>query len=200
MPRNLALFDFDGTLTHKDSLFVFLRFVAGPVRFWMGMVILLPTFASLALRIISNVKAKTRLLQWFLGGQSLSHLRAQAQRFAAEQIPPILNVGMMEKLKAHQAQGDRVVVVSASADLWLKDWCAKEGIQDLLATQLEAIDGIVTGKLATPNCHGKEKVRRVQELLDIHNYDRIFAYGDSSGDREMLALAHEAWYRGNKVR
>jgi HAD superfamily phosphoserine phosphatase-like hydrolase len=90
--------------------------------------------------------------------------------------------------------------VSASADLWLKDWCTQEGIADLLATQLEVVNGVLTGNLASANCRGPEKVRRIQELLDIRDYERIFAYGDSSGDQEMLALAHEAWYRGKRIR
>ena len=200
MSRSLALFDFDGTLTHKDSLFVFLRFVLGPVKFWMSMGILIPIFILLAIHVISNSKAKALVLTLCLGGRRIKDLKPIATRFASDKIPQILNQTMLSRLKGHQANGDRVVIVSASADLWLKDWCTQEGIADLLATQLEVVNGVLTGNLASANCRGPEKVRRIQELLDIRDYERIFAYGDSSGDQEMLALAHEAWYRGKRIR
>jgi phosphoserine phosphatase len=65
----------------------------------------------------------------------------------------------------------------------------------IIATRLEIVDNRLTGKLASPNCYGPQKVERIRAALDLSRYGRIFAYGDSRGDREMLALADEKHYR-----
>jgi len=81
--------------------------------------------------------------------------------------------------------------VSASMQSWIQPWCDKNNIE-LLSTQLEFKDGKVTGRFLTKNCHGKEKENRIKELLHVEDYETIYAYGDSSGDTEMLALADKA--------
>jgi HAD superfamily phosphoserine phosphatase-like hydrolase len=88
----------------------------------------------------------------------------------------------------------QVVVVSASADLWIMEWCKKLNIE-CISTQLETKQGKITGRLAALNCYGIEKVRRIQTQFNLEAYDRIYAYGDTSGDLPMLALAHEKYYK-----
>jgi HAD superfamily phosphoserine phosphatase-like hydrolase len=97
----------------------------------------------------------------------------------------------MAILKKHQAEGDRVIIVSASMRCWLQPWCDKNNIE-LLSTQLEFKNGEFTGRFLTKNCHGKEKENRIKELLNLKDYETIYAYGDSSGDTQMLALAHKS--------
>ena len=65
----------------------------------------------------------------------------------------------------------------------------------LLATLLETENGIVTGKLSGKNCYGPEKVARIKSEFRLEEYDNIYAYGDSSGDTEMLAIATKPYYR-----
>jgi HAD superfamily phosphoserine phosphatase-like hydrolase len=87
-----------------------------------------------------------------------------------------------------------VYLVSASAENWLAAWCQQLNIQ-LIATQLEINNGLVTGKILGHNCYGPEKVNRINAKIILHDYQQIHCYGDSSGDREMLALAHFPNYR-----
>jgi HAD superfamily phosphoserine phosphatase-like hydrolase len=84
--------------------------------------------------------------------------------------------------------------VSASAENWVKPWCDKYGIR-CLSTKLEVNGGIITGKIRGRNCYGDEKACRIKETFDLSKFDLIIAYGDSSGDKEMLALAHERNYK-----
>ena len=100
----------------------------------------------------------------------------------------------MEKIVWHKEQGHKVVIVSASIECWLKPWCDKNGL-GLIATKLEIKDGRVTGKFLTKNCYGIEKANRVKEGYNLDDYDYIYAYGDSRGDKELLALAHESHYK-----
>ena len=101
----------------------------------------------------------------------------------------------MEKLQWHQQRGDRIIVVSASMENWLNPWCEMRSLE-LLSTRLEVEQGMLTGKFATANCHGKEKVNRIRGHVDLDDFEKIYAYGDTDGDREMLMLADEAFYKG----
>jgi phosphoserine phosphatase len=65
----------------------------------------------------------------------------------------------------------------------------------LIGTKLEVKDGILTGQLATKNCYGSEKVRRIREIYNIDECEHIYAYGDSRGDKELLDFADESFYQ-----
>ena len=99
-----------------------------------------------------------------------------------------------ERLRWHLDQGHEVVVVSASLDLWLAPWMHREGLR-LVSTRGRFEGERFTGELDGANVHGPEKVRALGEHVDLQGYGVVYAYGDSSGDLEMLGLAHEASYR-----
>lgn len=190
----LALFDFDGTITKDDSLLKFIRFVMGGFRFIFGLVVLSPILVAYKLGLIPNHKAKQKMLSWFFKGMSKDAFFKVANEYALLHIDKIVRPKAMEKIAWHKAQGHQVVVVSASIDCWLKPWCDKNNI-DLIATRLEIEDGKLTGKFATKNCYGIEKVNRIKEKYNLEKYSVIYAYGDSSGDKEMLSIANERYYK-----
>ena len=66
---------------------------------------------------------------------------------------------------------------------------------DLIATRLEIKDDLMTGKFLTKNCYGIEKVNRVKEAYNLDDYDCIYVYGDSRGDKELLELADKSFYK-----
>jgi HAD superfamily phosphoserine phosphatase-like hydrolase len=100
----------------------------------------------------------------------------------------------MDKIAWHKEQGNKVVIVSASMECWLKPWCDKHNLE-LIATKIEIKEDVLTGKFLTKNCHGIEKVNRINKIYVLSEYDYIYAYGDSSGDRELLSLANEKFYK-----
>lgn len=87
--------------------------------------------------------------------------------------------------------GDRVVVVTASMLQWVKPWCESHGVAEVLATEpeIDSCTSTLTGRFATPNCHGEEKMRRVRALVGEPGGYEIWAYGDSHGDDAMLEAA-----------
>ena len=190
----LTLFDFDGTITTDDSLLKFIRFVVGDRRFLLGLVILSPMLVLYKLKLIPNYKAKQYMLSWFFKGMSKDAFLKVANEYSLVHIDKILRPKAIEKINWHKNQGHKVVVVSASIECWLRPWCEKNSLE-LIATKLEIKDDIVTGKLLSKNCYGVEKVNRIKELYNIEKYDYIYAYGDSSGDKQMLELAHEKFYK-----
>lgn len=192
--KTLALFDFDGTITKKDSFIEFIRFYKGEATFIFGMMLLSPFLIAYKLKIIKNWQAKQQTLSFFFRGESVDTFQSRCKDFSARVIPTILKQKAIEKIQEHQQNGDRVVIVTASAQDWLQDWCKKKNIE-LIATQLEKVNGKITGKISGKNCYGDEKTNRILSYLNIKDYSRVFAYGDSKGDEAMLKLADVKLYK-----
>ena len=190
----LALFDFDGTITTDDSLIKFVRFVVGDTKFIWGMIHISPMLTAYKLKIIPNYKAKQYMLSYFFKGMSEEKFLQVASEYSLNHIKTILRPKAMEKIAWHKKQGHKVIIVSASIESWIKPWCAQNNL-DLIATKLEIKENVITGKFLTKNCYGIEKVHRVQKAYNLSEYDYIYAYGDSSGDKELLALADESFYK-----
>lgn len=193
-PETLAVFDFDGTLTTKDSMLAFCRYVVGPVKYASGFISLLPSLIAFKLGRLSNTDAKELFLTCFLGGKSRSLLELKAEIFAKREIPKMLRPKGLAKLKEYQAAGCQVVIVSASLGIWLKPWAASVGVE-LLCSEGKWETDTFTGRLARPNCHGQEKVERLLTLLKGQRPSRVIAYGDSSGDKELLEWADESFFK-----
>jgi phosphatidylglycerophosphatase C len=194
----LALFDFDGTITFRDSFAGFIKYRIGPARFYLGVACFLPVVAGFLLGFIRAWRAKELMSIYFFRGLDAEDFKASAAKYSLEELPKIVRNEVRDRLEWHKNRGDTVIVVSASIDLWLKDWCEAGGF-GLIATELEVKEGRVTGRFLTRNCSGKEKVKRIKECVDLALYDYIYAYGDSPGDYAMLSLAHERYYRGKRV-
>jgi HAD superfamily hydrolase (TIGR01490 family) len=192
--KKLALFDFDGTITTDDSLIKFIRFVIGDIKFVAGMAVLSPMLTAYKLKLIPNYKAKQYMLSYFFKGISEEKFVKVANEYSLKHIDTILRPKAMKKITWHKEQRHKVVIVSASIECWLKPWCDKNNLA-LIATKIEVKDNIITGKFSTKNCYGIEKANRVQEQYNLNDYDHIYAYGDSRGDKELLELADESFYK-----
>ena len=194
MQKIIALFDFDGTITTDDSLIRFIRFVVGDLKTLWGMVFLSPMLVVYKLKLIPNYKAKQMMLSYFFKGMDKQQFQKIAEEYSLKHIDTILRPKAMEKITWHKELGHKVIVVSASIECWIRPWCDQNGL-DLIATKIEVKDGLITGKFLTKNCYGIEKVNRVKEAYNLDDYDRIYAYGDSRGDKELLELADKSFYK-----
>jgi phosphatidylglycerophosphatase C len=192
--RQIAFLDFDGTITTKDTLLEMIKFSKGSFRFYLGFLINSPWLLAWKAGIISNQRAKERMLTWFFGGMRLDAFQDTCNRFAATAIPNLIRPKAIHEVRLLQAKAVEVVIVSASPANWLQPWTDQLGVA-LLATRLETSSQTVTGKILDRNCHGDEKVRRIRESYDLSAYDHIIAYGDSKGDKPMLALAANSFFK-----
>jgi len=192
----VAAFDFDGTLTQRDTMFPFLLHVAGWGAFVRQVSLLAPTLAGYGLGIVRNDIAKERVFTRFLSGMDLIELQRKAEQFSVQKLPGLLRAEAMQRLAWHKKQGHRCVVISASLELYVRPWALATGFDDVLATRLETQEqNRITGKLSGENCFGSEKVRRLEVLLGPRSDYTLYAYGDSRGDRELLSGADHAYYR-----
>ncbi|HMJ71567.1 MAG TPA: HAD family hydrolase [Cyclobacteriaceae bacterium] len=192
--KRLVLFDFDGTITTSDTMFLFTRDAVGALRFLTGMAFLALPLTLHKLGFISAQKAKEIFLTHFFGGMDQSAFNKLGMTFAETRIAAFVRPAAAEAIRAHKQSGSRIVVVSASAQDWMKPWALSEGLE-VLATRLEVVDGKITGKITGCNCNGEEKVNRIREHLTLSDFSQIVAYGDTKGDLPMLALATEKHFK-----
>lgn len=186
----IAAFDFDGTLTRCDSLIPFLFFTFGPWKTITGLIAELPAMAAFLLKRRTRQSAKERLLTRFLKGMPKCMLEKKGSDYADKGIYKILRSDSLQKLRWHQAKGHRCILISASIDVYLMPWAASANITDILTSRLEYDhENKATGRLQGSNCWGKEKTRRLTELLGPKDGYILYAYGDSAGDNDLLALA-----------
>jgi len=194
MKKKLALFDFDGTITTKDTLIDFIQFAKGKKRFFIGMAMLSPMLIAYKLKLIKNYRAKEYMLSHFFKNITKDEFNKIAKEYSLNHIPNILREDAIKKIKWHKDRNHKLVIVSASIECWLKPWCDKNSIE-IISTKLDFKNSKFTGKFATKNCYGKEKVNRIKSLYKLKDFNYIYAYGDSKGDKEMLSIANKSFYK-----
>lgn len=187
--RTVAAFDFDGTLTRRDTLLPFLVQLCGPSRVAWALASEAPVLASVALGRGDRDAGKARLLARALAGRPLAAVQAVVDSYAADVTARRLRPDTVTRLRWHVRNGHDVVVVSASPELYVAPIVRRLGVLTVLATGLEvdAADRL-TGRLLGANVRGPEKERRLREHLGSEPVT-LYAYGDSTGDRELLAMA-----------
>lgn len=187
-------FDFDGTLTRSDSLLGIIRHQRGTSGLMRVLIMHAPKLLMMKAGQYPNWKVKQKVFRMCFGGMTLDDFNALCEDYARKQ-KGILRTDGMRCVDEALRRGCKVVVISASIDNWVRPFFqGREGIE-IAGTQIEVVDGKLTGRFLTRNCYGSEKVARLLELYPDRKSYRLVAYGDSRGDRELLAYADEAHYR-----
>ena len=196
--KNLALFDFDGNISHKDTFWDFIKYTVNPIDFAFSHLALSYTYLRFHAGILSNGQAKQRIMNHHFKGWKLERFNDAAEHYALNRIDDLLIDKAMDAIKYHQDNGDHIVVVSGSFENWLSPWCAQHGICTI-GSKLEVRNNHLTGKLDGHDCIGPEKVSRIKSYINPEQYKKIYAYGDSEGDREMLNMADVKYFKWNII-
>jgi phosphatidylglycerophosphatase C len=190
----LVAFDFDGTLTVRDSFTAFLKWRVSPMRHAIGMVRLFPAAAAYVFDR-NRGKIKAAAVREFLRGVSQEQLEREARAFAQSEAPRLFRPDALAVWRRWRAKGARLVIVTASPEVIVAPFARGLGADLLIGSRLALdLNDKVNGSLLGPNCRGPEKVIRLRERFG-DDMSLAAAYGDTSGDREMLAIAHEKGYR-----
>lgn len=198
MKKKIYCFDFDGTLTTSDTLLEFIKYAKGRGRFLMVFLMYSPLLVLMKLHLYPNWKAKQQIFAHLFAGMRIEKFDALCHGFAEENQHLLRPKGITLVHEALVA-GAQVFIVSASIDNWVRpffDIRNLKGVQ-VLGTQIEVEDGKLTGNFKSNNCYGKEKVHRIAEVLksfERSEYE-IEAFGDSRGDKEMLAFADKGHFK-----
>ncbi|MDA8404797.1 MAG: HAD-IB family hydrolase [Desulfobacteraceae bacterium] len=188
----LALFDFNGTVSRRQILVDFIRYSVHPVRVIAGVLFLWPVLILYLLNLISNRAAKEICFTCFFKGKTEGDFRKAATAFSKNKLEGTLDKNALEKIRWHKSRNHTVVIVSGSIDGLLDEWCQENGL-DLIANTLEIKKGRITGKISSVNCWGKGKARRIKENYKLERFSRIYAYGNTGGDIDMLNMANERY-------
>ncbi len=190
----LVAYDFDGTITARDSFMAFLKWRVPRGRYARGLIRLLPA-AIFYLFHRNRGRLKAAAVKEFLAGLPKETVEAQALAFVENQATNLLRPDALRSWRYWQQRQARLVIVTASPDLIVAPFARGLGAEALIATEL-AVDafGRLTGGFATPNCRGPEKVKRLRAIFG-DDVRLAAAYGDTSGDTEMLRIAEHAGYR-----
>jgi HAD superfamily hydrolase (TIGR01490 family) len=211
MKDKIAIFDFDGTITTKDTFIEFIRFAKGRFALVAGFTLFLPLLIAYKLKCYPNWKVKEQIFSFFFKGMKLSEFDKVCEEFAAQAAPsfpqkqkypaarvrPAMTRGhALQSIETHRQNGDEIVIVSASIENWVRPFAEKLGISETLCTKIETDEkGCLTGKFSTKNCYGQEKVNRLLAAFPNLSDYYLTAYGDSKGDRELLDFADEKHYK-----
>ena len=193
----VAAFDFDGTITKRDTLISFLAYVAGRWQTAKKLALLSPELIGFLLNTVSRQEAKEAILKRFFKGIPQHQLLELGEAFASSTVlSHLVYPSALKRIEWHRSQKHRCILISASIDTYLKPWSVKQGFNDLICSKL-AVDqnNNITGHLEGKNCWGKEKERRLEELIGPKENYILYAYGDSRGDQELLSLADYPYYR-----
>ena len=189
--KKIYAFDFDGTLTTKDTLLEFIRFAKGTLAFGLGFLRYTHLLVLMKLGGYPNWKAKQKVFAHFFKGMSIDDFDALCQEFAASS-KHLLRPKGIEAINKAQSEGSEVLIVSASIDNWVQPFFANVKV---LGTQIEVVDDKLTGRFLTKNCDGQEKVNRILALYPNRQDYHLTAFGDSKGDKELLAWADESYFK-----
>ena len=186
-------FDFDGTLTSRDSFIAFLAYSVGGARLAGYLFRLLPSFAALLLHRISLQRAKERLFSCCFRGMPLEEFDRLCASFAESHADILRSRGMDYLTRLCREQP--VIIISASIKNYVEAFF--RGLPLTVEATCPEVDqsGRLTGKFLGRNCKGQEKVLRLTGHYPDRQDYRLIAFGDSSGDRELLAFADEAHWK-----
>jgi phosphatidylglycerophosphatase C len=190
----VVAFDFDGTLTIRDSFSAFLKWRAGPFRWWTGCLRLAPAGLAYAFNRDRGM-IKAAAVREFLKGTTRTQLDADARAFAEQHSRSLLRPDALEVWKRWRNDRVRLVIVTASPDFVVAPVARGLGADQVIGTlfRFDAQDRI-TGAYVSPNCRGPEKVVRMKQAFG-DNFRLKAAYGDTTGDREMIAIAETSGYQ-----
>lgn len=191
--KKLYFFDFDGTLTYKDTMFLFLNFYDSK-RFRLQFIKFIPLFILLKLNLTNAEKVKKSFVSSILKGEKKDRIEKRAQDFFNSIYPEGIRQNALDFMKNMDRTKTESFLVTASLDIWVKPF-AEEFQMELIATQAEFKDGIFTGNFIGKNCNGLEKVNRIKATIAEKKYDKTISFGDTSGDDEMLAWANESHFK-----
>lgn len=199
--RRVAAFDFDGTVSKRDTLVPFMARVAGLPRSAVAASAAAWSAVRGHLDWRDRDDVKVHMIRRLLTGRPEADLLVAGERYARSLLAGGLRPGVVEVLHRHVAAGHETLFVSASLVYYLDPLAATFGLAGVIAVEPEVRDGVLTGEMARPNVRAGEKGVRLRDWLGAPSSGpldgvELWAYGNSSGDLALLELADHGFWLG----
>lgn len=188
-------FDFDGTLTKKDTFLAFIEYAKGYGKTFWGFFLFSPILILMKLRLFPNWKAKQMVFSWFFKGMNINEFNQICHEFA-DRNQRIIRTEGRDTIRKALANGEQVIIITASIENWVKPFFKEFGNQiKVEGTKIDVRINQITGQFLTQNCYGVEKTKRLKEVFPYRQAYELIAFGDSDGDRYLLNEADESHYK-----
>ncbi|RGL06722.1 HAD-IB family phosphatase [Prevotella disiens] len=188
-------FDFDGTLTKKDTFLAFIEYAKGYGKTFWGFFLFSPILILMKLRLFPNWKAKQMVFSWFFKGMNINEFNQICHEFA-DRNQCIIRTRGWDTIRKALANGEQVIIITASIENWVKPFFKEFGNQiKVEGTKIDVRINQITGQFLTQNCYGVEKTKRLKEVFPYRQAYELIAFGDSDGDRYLLNEADESHYK-----
>jgi HAD superfamily hydrolase (TIGR01490 family) len=193
--QTIVAFDFDGTLTKKDSFLEFISFSKGKTKLYLNLPYMSIVWGLFKLKILKRQYAKEAIFSRFFKGMPIQDFNNAGEAFS-DTIDSILRTNVKNKIASYISQDYKLVIVSASIDNWITPWALQNNIETIISTQIEVdTSGLITGQFKSLNCVGQEKVNRFLEVFPNRANYKLIVYGDTEGDKALMDLADESHFR-----
>lgn len=195
MENKIAIFDFDGTITTKDSFNGFIIYKFGKFQFVKAIIINSYYIIMYLLKQKTNAEMKSKLFNYFYKDCLYEDYKKDCLSFSKNKLKEFIRPEMLEIIQNYKENKTKMIILTASFKEWIEPWAKKNGFETIIATKFEVIDGIIKGTIEEKNsCHGKNKVNML--LNDYKNLDKyyIIAYGDSKSDLHFMNLSDEKYF------
>jgi phosphatidylglycerophosphatase C len=160
-------------------------------RKYLGMLSLCWTVLLFVLRLRDHGQVKSAFIRSTLRGQP----RSKIQAYTAEFVPAVLATGVfadaLSRIEQHRKEGARLVLMSASTDLYVPAFGAALGFDEVICTGVRWDGDRLDGHLTTPNRRGAEKTRCFEALRTAHPGAVTAAYGNAGSDLDHMQLADQ---------
>ena len=194
MEKGIAFFDFDGTITSKDTFLDFIIYSRGKIYFLFGIVYLFPFILLFFLKLYSNHKLKEKFFKFYLASITPIDLEKLGESYSLNKLPNIIFKDATKKIEWHKKNHHRVIILTASSPIWLSKWCETNEVE-LIGTQFEIVNGKYTGNIFGSNCYGYEKYLIAKKIITNDKSIKTFGYGDSKSDNYFLDLTTNKFYK-----
>ena len=194
--KTLYCFDFDGTITKHDTMFMFLKFYA-PQKYFIQFARFIPLFVLVKLKLATAEKIKMRFVNSIIGGESKEKIEMQSNAFFRKNYPAIIRENVIAFIDKIDRSDADCFIVTASLDCWVKPFSEHLNMK-LIATEVRYENDVFMGSLQTKNCTGEEKVNRIMQAIVGKEYKKTVALGDSTGDKEMFEWVDEYLFVNKK--
>lgn len=192
----VVAFDFDGTLTSRDTLLEFIAFSKGPAVLYGTFLFFSPLLLLYKAGLYPNWKIKEKIFSYLYKGMSITDFDAHCEAFFESRGRALIRAKAWRAVREHLRAGHETLILTASIVNWVRPFGRALGIGRVEGTRIEVSDeGHITGRFLSQNCYGAEKVARLRALFPDRGRYYLTAYGDSRGDRELLRYADEGRLR-----
>ncbi len=186
----IVFVDFDSVVLSKKTPVRFLSYAVGKRKMWFVRMLFRPLMWLQTLHIVKFKSLHERAFHYLFANKPQALLEEKAQRYSLEVLPKIIDRQTHQKIRWHLERHHEVVMISSGLSLWLTPWARNKGVA-VVATEVEAKEGVLSGNFDPCECRGSERIRRIHQAYDLDDFDSVFIYTRHTDDRELLALSHD---------